>query len=411
MLLYTSLLSILFSLILTFNNWRVNRNAALLGLAFLTVALYGITHYVTAIESSSTGILIFYNHFTPFYLLTGPLVYFYVRGTLRDDATLHRSDVFHFLPAVIQLIGILPWIFMPVSDKKEIIDGLLVDLNRLKVIDTNLFFTPPVATGIRFAHLTVYLAASMVLWWKFSRNKKGVPTRQLIRSYRWIAVLLISLLTLDAVLIAITWDGMSKDIHESYLFSRNLQMVSGFFYAALPLSLLFFPQLLYGMPALDIHATKPTPGRRVQPDAAPAETGETKTAEPEPDVNNEPFHFLAQQIREHMETNKPFTRPDYKIDDLALELNVPVNHIAYCLSEVMQQKFTTLRMAYRVEYSKTLLNAGQNERYTIEGIALKAGFGSRSNFYTAFREITGMSPTEFLALQASGNGSGQSETK
>lgn len=394
MLLYTSIFSILVSLILTTSNWRINRNTGLLGLAFLTIALYGITHHFTAVEPSSTGLIILYNHFTPLYFLTGPLVFFYVRGTFRDKPSLSRSDALHFLPALIQLIGILPWIFMPLADKRNLIQSIIVDLNQMKELNTNMFCRPAVATGIRNVHLMAYLIASGVMWWRFSTQKKSVPARQLMFSYSWIAILLISLFMLDVLLMLFTWDSMNKDIRESFLFSRSLQLISGFFYAALPSSLLFFPQILYGMPALQITHSKPASASRTPEPADPA-----KPSMEDQGPGDEPFQLLAQQIKEHMEKNKPFTRADYRIDDLALELQVPLNHIAYCLSIVMKQKFTALRTAYRVEYSKTLLRAGQLEKYTIEGIALKAGFGSRSNFYSAFREVTGMSPSEFMEQQ------------
>ena len=404
MLLYTSLFSILVSLLLTLNNWRVNRNAGYLGLAFLTIALYGITHHFLTIEPSVYGILAFYNHFTPLYLLTGPLVFFYVRGTLQDRTGLSRTDWLHFLPSLIQAIGITPWIFMPIGSKTEIAHALTQDINLMKTLDTNLFLSPVSATIVRHAHLMGYLTASLWWWWNSSRNKARVPARQLLLSSRWIAILLFSLLALDVLLFSATADALSKDIRESLLYSGILQGLLGSLFAALPLSLLFFPQILYGMPALEpALAVQPKRPELDQKPHIPSHADQPVAREPILTEIEEPFLELADRIRLHMEKNRPFTRPDYKMDDLALELGVPLNHIAYCLSEVMHQKFTAMRMAYRVQYSKDLLRAGKHEQYTIEGIALQAGFGSRSNFYSAFREITGMSPTEFIEQDNAGS--------
>jgi hypothetical protein len=69
--------------------------------------MYGIAHYFVLYGKSPFWLAIFYNHFTPLMLLLGPLLFFYVRGTLNDTSILKKSDAFHFIPAVIHLIGIV----------------------------------------------------------------------------------------------------------------------------------------------------------------------------------------------------------------------------------------------------------------------------------------------------------------
>lgn len=397
MLLYTSIFSILVSGILTANNWKTNRNSALLGLALLTIALYGLAHHFLAIDPSPLGVFIFYNHFTPIFLLTGPFVYFYIRGTVGDNYLPTKTDLLHFLPALIQAVGILPWLFMPYGEKMELATSLSQDINRIKDLHPNLFYSPLVATYLRFFLLLSYLIAGWVLWRNLSPKKTGVPTRQITFSYRWIAILIGSLLALDLLLILISWDAASHNIRESLLFSRSLQIVTGTLFAALPLSLLFFPQILYGMPSMK--AVSETREQVASTTAEKKQVGQQNILSSASETGEEPFLELASRIQEHLKSVKPFIRPDYRFDDLALELGVPANHLAYCLNEVMHTKFTSLRMQYRVEYAKELILAGEHEQFTIEGIAQKAGFGSRSNFYSAFREITGLSPTEFIDRQ------------
>jgi AraC-like DNA-binding protein len=49
----------------------------------------------------------------------------------------------------------------------------------------------------------------------------------------------------------------------------------------------------------------------------------------------------------------------------------------------------------RVEDVKAQLRDPVNDLFTIEGIGLSAGFGSRSALYTAFKKLEGVTPTAF----------------
>ncbi len=88
------------------------------------------------------------------------------------------------------------------------------------------------------------------------------------------------------------------------------------------------------------------------------------------------------------------------MNDLATSLDVPLNHITYCLNNVLNIKFTALRMKYRVDHAKMLLSEGQHTVYTIENIAKISGFANRSSFYNAFKAETGMTPSEFLGVNS-----------
>ena len=65
----------------------------------------------------------------------------------------------------------------------------------------------------------------------------------------------------------------------------------------------------------------------------------------------------------------------------------------------MQTKFPTLKSDLRINYVVELFSGKLKESYTIEGISRQAGFNTRASFYSAFKEKTGMTPTEYIAIQ------------
>jgi AraC-like DNA-binding protein len=62
----------------------------------------------------------------------------------------------------------------------------------------------------------------------------------------------------------------------------------------------------------------------------------------------------------------------------------------------MNVKFTTLRTQLRIKYATNLLDSGQADELSMDGIGKKSGFSTRSNFYNAFKIETGMTPSEYL---------------
>lgn len=120
MLLYISLLLVVLSLILIVHNWKLNNNAVFIGLFFSLIAFYGLVHYFVVYGKSVFWLAIFYNHLSPLFLLAGPFLYFYIRGTLKDRQGLKRKDALHFIPAIIHFISIIPYYIASYSYKESV---------------------------------------------------------------------------------------------------------------------------------------------------------------------------------------------------------------------------------------------------------------------------------------------------
>ena len=59
-------------------------------------------------------------------------------------------------------------------------------------------------------------------------------------------------------------------------------------------------------------------------------------------------------------------------------------------------RFTDLKNGFRIEHAKQLLSEKKDPRFTIDGVGLQAGFASSSNFYATFKEVTGMTPNQWI---------------
>ena len=391
MLLYVSIFTILLSLILLFNNWKININAAYLALFLIGASVYGIAHYFVIYGKSPFWLAIFYNHFTPLMLLLGPLLLFYVRGTLDDSSVLKKSDAFHFIPALIHLVGIIPYSLQSFSEKTQIASRIIHNVDAILEINTNYFYSTTVNFVIRPVLLLVYILYCMYLIWKrfsVTHFDANIPKRQLLISFRWLIILIMSLFFIVVEFLIITYNSIELQPSVGLVNSYPLYILSGVAYCVMSFSLLLFPNILYGFPkriAVKKEAVKKKKTTLEIPD---------EVLEP---IEEDPFFELSESIKVYLEKEKPFLKIDFSISDIALALQVPQNHVSYCINSIMQTKFATLKSDLRINYAVELLSGNLNDSFTIEGIAQQSGFKTRASFYNAFKERVGVTPTEFIA--------------
>ena len=114
-------------------------------------------------------------------------------------------------------------------------------------------------------------------------------------------------------------------------------------------------------------------------------------SEPE-EKNSSP---LLEQLQHYFETKKPYLIPELKIFDVARALGTNRTYISDLLNNEMDTNFNNFVNRYRVMEAKRLLNNGVNPSNTRE-IATRCGFNSYPTFFRAIKEISGMSPSDFL---------------
>jgi hypothetical protein len=150
-----------------------------------------------ALGDSRFWLAVFYNHFSPLMFLIGPFLYFYVRNTLNNRTVLSKKDWLHFIPALIALIGTIPYIFQPFEKKLEIADQIIQDLDSFKKIEINLFYDMGQSFVLRCLFAFIYLIYCIYLLWKTNTseiNEKRGHKKQFLIVYMWLIILLTSLL-------------------------------------------------------------------------------------------------------------------------------------------------------------------------------------------------------------------------
>jgi AraC-like DNA-binding protein len=114
-------------------------------------------------------------------------------------------------------------------------------------------------------------------------------------------------------------------------------------------------------------------------------------------LSNQLKFDIQNQLHDYMKSEqKPFLNENLSLLSVATHLKVASQQLSQVINENSNANFNDLVNSYRIEESKNLLISTSYSKLTIEAIAQKSGFHSKSAFYTAFKKHTGTTPKEFI---------------
>ena len=380
-----------------YKNWRIQPYSLYLSGALIFISFYFVVHYIFIYGISAFWLAVFYGHGTPVYYLIGPLIFFYVRGVLTDHYRLRSRDFWHFLPAVLDLIFRIPYFLKPWSLKIWMAGELVDDIRRVHDFVDVFFPSSYFSLPVRAASMIGYTVYCFWMLRTFRRNysdRSRVPFQSAKVPIRFLQYFLsVCLIAEISIFILLLMFLTDKSMVAIQVMQHPLLALSFLGILSIPLIIQLHPEVLYGIPRWrsDVSDTLALAQERsVGADA----TRESDIDESSGEALNK-FRVMAERISETMEKEKLYLQPEFSLEDLARAMDVPKHHLYYCFNHILQKRFTQLRAELRVQYACELIRKGATEKKTLEAIGIESGFSSRSTFILAFRECTGMTPSEF----------------
>lgn len=108
-------------------------------------------------------------------------------------------------------------------------------------------------------------------------------------------------------------------------------------------------------------------------------------------VDSKQFEEVVHRIREL----KAWRKEDLTLRDLALLLDIGEKELSRILNHRPESNFYQLINELRVADFKELMTMQEADDYSIFGLAMEAGFRSKTTFYKAFRAVEGMTPSAY----------------
>lgn len=304
----------------------------------------------------------------PLSFVIGPCFYLIVYSMIHGKVK--RAQYFHFVFPVVYLIMIIPFFILPEDAKYNAWIGsyhpglpyrdLDFDDDVRNLITNN-------HTEVSLASLLLYTMLSVLEIARAFRAKKEFfwsPVHPLLKRFRVDVILIFSVTVIILLVKFFNVDDTGDHILAAYIslviYYTSFQVISNSnFFRTTTLA--------------DQQKSKAVP------------------------VPDETKKLIVEKLNRVMREEKPFLKPDFSLPDLAQQLSTPVHVLSFVINDGLGKSFFEMMAEHRIEEAKQLLKEKTNIK--VEEIAGQVGYNSKSSFNTAFKKLTGKTPSEYRSTQ------------
>ncbi len=320
--------------------WLLRKQQSRLSNIYLAVFLITVGIQLTMKVISKTWLmdhvrlLYFLSYSLPY--LVGPLLYLYIKT--RKDNTFRKRDLFHFVPFLVSITGVLLaalfW-FYPLSFH-------------------------PYTTGL--------LQITFLLGYGYLALRPGE-----LRFRKFIIMVVVAEIIIAATLAVMqVYHPRFPDVRLLFLILTVL--IYWISYKAISEPDLFVEEEKSQVVALGFRKSAKYAHSSLKPEEATR-------------IENE--------LKQVMVTEKLFTDSTLTIDALASKLSTSRHHLSQVLNERIQRSYADFITDLRLDEARSRLSTRENYRFTIAAIALDSGFNSVSSFNDVFKKRFGTTPSKF----------------
>jgi len=340
----------------------------------ISLASYLITGSLMIILGAMiySGKILYFPHLirvdSPIHYLFPPLGFFFVYSVFKPGFKFRWIHLLNFLPFLFNLAEFTPF-YLHNAAFKIAYYTTYVSTHGSVAIPWHMF--------LKTVNALIYFVLQVYAFFRYKpkkTNDSGIPSSTII----WFWIFLAGQAIMLGGLFADQLTSLNFDI-DPYRFS--ITMVTFFIYDIV-LALMFFPDMLYG--------------NQVSPVVLPLmkeKYGWSKlTAAEKAGIMEKMNGYMMDKV-------KPFVNPKLSLQEVSMALDINPNRLSLVVNETTGLNFKDYLNSYRVQEAKLLLSSAEYQKLTIEAIAEKAGFYSKSPFYSAFKKHAGMTPKEFVNIQ------------
>ena len=324
-----------------------------------------------------------YKTAAPINFIIPPLAYLYVRAVLYNEKRIAIIDIWHFLPFLLFFINHLPFYLIPIAEKKVIVQAVTNNLDLTYQYQAGLL--PESYTFvIRLIQSFIYLIFQWKLIVKFKKQNEIFEIEHQIKMvlkwlkiFTWVttvyflAFIFLSLFVILNISVFNNWGAIN--------FIPGALLSSSFF--VMSTYLLTHPGILAGLPFVKYRETN----------SILSNDEVNKIAFIEEDYSKE-----IENISNYFNINKPYLNSNLTLSQVSVALNIPIRELSYILNNYFNQRFTDFVNAYRLKFITDKFNESYLDNFTIESVALEAGFATKSGFYKSFKKFYKTTPTDYF---------------
>ena len=295
------------------------------------------------------------------YYLDGPLLFLCIKSLVFRDFTLRRFDLLHLLPFAAYTA------FLAINFYSQTL-GVRIELLNSEsfVYSTSFVVVEFFSKWIR----VIYAIACFVLISRYGIRLQDKHSNMEKAHISWLRALVVGfmiVMSLEIILLS------AKIITLEHVIYSNIGL-TGYYATFLLVNLLVFTAIrFFGM------------FEQVN------EQETTKKSTEEFLIDIEQAELIDRKIKQ----GQLYMDPDITLDSLAETLEMMPRDLSLIINRHFGANFYTFINSYRIEEAKKILKDPAQRNTTITDIYLAVGFNSKSDFYTFFKKLEGITPTKY----------------
>jgi AraC-like DNA-binding protein len=299
------------------------------------------------------------------YYIDGALLFLCFKALVFRDFLLKKTDLYHLIP----LFTYAVFIGLVFYSKSEEV--------RLEMINSESFVYSASYLYMEFTSKLVrvfYAIACIILISRYSNRLQDTNSNMQKVHVSWLRALVIGFLLVmisEVTLVAAKIINLYTDFSFSWFVNIGL---TGYYITFALVNLLVFTAVRYFGAFEQVTEIKPTKKskdeRYFQPD-------------------------LASSVDKAILEGKIYMDPDITLEKLAESLNILPRDLSSLINRHFGINFYEFINRYRIEEAKKMLTSDNYKATTITEIYLEVGFNSKSVFYTFFKKLEGITPSQY----------------
>lgn len=357
--------------------------------------------------NSISLVAVFITSIPSFYLLIGPLSYFYIRSIVKDNSKLSQLDYLHFFIFLLTFIGSLPFLFSTWAYKLKMAEAFYGGNFFSSTLHLNAIIPKKVNHLIRPFQTLIY---TVLNWQLLSTQRKNQPLysnkTQFKLIFNWL-LYLNCLLTIAAIVYLFGLYKMitiksKNDFIDHALYLMVLLII---IYSLINICIYLFPKIMYGLPIERLNQISQNTLNIFDDENLLQVTNNNSSVEvapPSTQVSHSPIFLFTNSYIDEMNlyldkcvVDGIYLDANFKLDSLSTISNIPQHHWTYYFNHIKNQNFIDWKNCIRIEYAKKMIEDGFLENQTFLSLATLCGYNAKSTFIRAFKLHTEMNPSDF----------------
>ncbi len=319
---------------------------------------------------------------SPFVYLIAPLAFLFQESVFFPEKKFKYIHLLHFLPFLYNFIELIPFYFSLTDVKIDFIKKIFDNFAHQNISENNFF---PLSTAnhlyLRLIQYTVY---TVIMGIQFINQMYTVPNKILKKNILLIGWLASNLLLKSISLIfSILHVFLPIEEYSMYNWQDLLKNID---YLIMTFFIFYKPHFLENSILKSLHSNKPN---LLSPEKI------------ESDLQ------LFNKIEMAFKNKKYFLEENISPQTISDAIEIPSRKVSQVIKIYSKLTFPDFVNLMRINYIEEQIKTNQEWRnFTFETLALESGFGSRSNFYNAFKKLKNESPKAYFSnIKLSANNS------